>query len=69
MTDAIRAVFHPEDLPVYEDAFKRAVDGRDRDIDIIYRIITPSGNVKHLHAVAHVMDSQQRPGGQVWAGD
>jgi PAS domain S-box-containing protein len=55
-TDAIRAVFHPEDLPVYEDAFKRAVDGRDRDIDIIYRIITPSGNVKHLHAVAHVME-------------
>ncbi len=55
-TDAIRAVFHPEDLPVYEDAFKRAVDGRDRDIDIIYRIITPSGNVKHLHAVAHLME-------------
>jgi PAS domain S-box-containing protein len=55
-TDAIRAVFHPEDLPVYEDAFKRAVDGRDRDIDIIYRIITPSGNVKHLHGVSHVME-------------
>lgn len=55
-TDAIRAVFHPEDLPVYEDAFKRAVDGRDRDIDIIYRIITPSGNVKHLHAVSQVME-------------
>ena len=55
-TEAIRAVFHPEDLPVYEDAFKRAVDGLDRDIDITYRIITPSGNVKHLHAVTHVME-------------
>jgi PAS domain S-box-containing protein len=55
-TAAIRAVFHPEDLPLYEDAFKGAVDGRDRDIDITYRIITPSGNVKHLHAVAHLME-------------
>jgi PAS domain S-box-containing protein len=55
-TEAIRALFHPEDLPVYEDAFKRAVDGRDRDIDITYRIITPAGNVKHLHAVAHVLE-------------
>jgi PAS domain S-box-containing protein len=54
-TEAIRAAFHPEDLPVYEDAFKRAVDG-DREIDITYRIITPAGNVKHLHAVAQVME-------------
>ena len=53
-TQAIRAVFHPEDLPVYEDAFKRA--GCDSDIDISYRIITPSGNVKHLHAVCHVVE-------------
>ena len=56
-TEAIRAVFHPEDLPVYEAAFKRAVDGLDRDIDITYRIITPAGNVKHLHAVTHVMET------------
>ena len=55
-TEAIRAVFHPEDLPVYEDAFKRAVDGLDREIDITYRIITPAGNVKHLHAVTQVME-------------
>jgi PAS domain S-box-containing protein len=52
-SEAIRALFHPEDLPVYEDAFKRAVDG-DHDIDITYRIITPSRNVKHLHAVAQM---------------
>jgi len=54
-TDAIRAVFHPEDLPIYEDAFKGAV-GQDQDIDLTYRIITPSGNVKHLHAVCHVIE-------------
>jgi PAS domain S-box-containing protein len=55
-SEAIRALFHPEDLPVYEDAFKRAVDGLDRDIDISYRIITPAGNVKHLHAVTHILE-------------
>src|SRR4029450_2864778 len=55
-TEAIRALFHPEDLPVYEAAFKRAIDGLDRDIDISYRIITPAGNVKHLHAVTHVLE-------------
>ena len=55
-TETIRALLHPEDLPVYEDAFKRAVDGLDRDIDITYRIITPAGNMKHLHAVAHILE-------------
>jgi PAS domain S-box-containing protein len=55
-TEAIRALFHPEDLPVYEDAFKRAFEGFDRDIDITFRIVTPAGNVKHLHAVTHILE-------------
>jgi PAS domain S-box-containing protein len=55
-TEAIRALFHPEDLPVYEEAFKRAVDGLDRDIDISYRIVTAAGNVKHLHSVTHILE-------------
>jgi PAS domain S-box-containing protein len=54
--ELIRTLFHPEDLPVYEDAFKRAVAGLDRDIDLSYRIITPAGNVKHLHAVTHILE-------------
>jgi PAS domain S-box-containing protein len=54
-SEAIRALFHPEDLPVYEEAFKRAVVA-DQDIDINYRIITPAGKVKHLHAVSHLLD-------------
>jgi PAS domain S-box-containing protein len=54
--ELIRTLFHPEDLPVFEDAFKRAVDGQERDIDISYRIITPAGNVKHLHAVTHILE-------------
>jgi PAS domain S-box-containing protein len=55
-SEAIRALFHPEDLPVYEEAFKRAV-AADHDIDITYRIITPAGKVKHLHAVSHLWET------------
>ena len=53
--ETIRKVFHPEDLPIYEAAFKRAVDGLDRDLELAYRIITPAGNLKHVHSVTHVM--------------
>jgi PAS domain S-box-containing protein len=55
-SEEIRALFHPEDLPVYEEAFKRAV-AADHDIDITYRIITPAGKVKHLHAVSHLWET------------
>jgi PAS domain S-box-containing protein len=55
--EAIRTVFHPEDLPIYEAAFKHAVGGLDRDLELTYRIITPAGNVKHVHAVTHVVET------------
>ena len=55
--EAIRTVFHPEDLPIYEAAFKQAVDELDRDLELTYRIITPAGNVKHVHAVARVIET------------
>jgi PAS domain S-box-containing protein len=51
---AIRAVVHPEDLPVYDVAFKRASEGLDWDL--AFRIITATGTVKHLHAIGRVMD-------------
>ena len=54
---AIRTAFHPEDLPIYEAAFKQAVDELDRDLELTYRIITPAGNVKHVHALSHVMET------------
>ncbi len=53
--EAIRTVFHPEDLPIYEAAFQRAVDGLDRDLELVYRIITPAGNLKHVHSITRVM--------------
>jgi PAS domain S-box-containing protein len=52
---AIREVIHPEDMPVFEAAFKRAIEGLD--VSLAYRIITSSGNVKHVRAVGHVMES------------
>jgi PAS domain S-box-containing protein len=52
---AIRDVIHPDDLPVFEAAFKNAINGLD--VTIAYRIITSAGNVKHVRAVAHVSES------------
>ena len=51
---AIRGLVHPEDLPVYDAAYRRAIDGVG--FDMTFRIITSAGNVKHLHAVGHVME-------------
>ena len=52
---AIREVIHPEDVPLLEAAFKRAIEGLD--VNLGYRIITSCGNVKHVHAVSHVMEN------------
>jgi PAS domain S-box-containing protein len=51
---AIRQVVHPEDLPVFDAAFKRAAEGGE--FDLAFRITTSAGNLKHIHAVGHVMD-------------
>ena len=55
---AIREVIHPEDMPVFQAAFKRATEGLD--VNLAYRIITSSGSVKHVHAVGHVMENVER---------
>jgi PAS domain S-box-containing protein len=52
--ERVRGVVHPEDLAAFDDAVKRALDGKD--LDFAFRIITASGNVKHLHEVAHVLE-------------
>jgi len=51
---AIRSLVHPEDLPVYDAAHKRAIEGVG--FDMAFRIVTSAGNVKHLHAVGHVLE-------------
>lgn len=55
---AIREVIHPEDMPVFQAAFKRATEGLD--VNLAYRIITSNGSVKHVHAVGHVMENMER---------
>jgi len=52
---AIRDVIHPEDMPVFEAAFKRAIEGLD--VSLAYRIITSGGHVKHVRAIAHVTNN------------
>ncbi|HEX4960226.1 MAG TPA: ATP-binding protein [Thermoanaerobaculia bacterium] len=50
----IRNAVHPEDLSVFDAAYERVSEGAN--LDLAYRIVTRSGKVKHLHAVAHVME-------------
>ena len=50
-TPVIHTVIHPEDMPAVEAVIGRAVEGID--FDLIFRIITPSGMVKHAHVVGH----------------
>jgi PAS domain S-box-containing protein len=52
---AFRDVIHPEDLPIFEAAYKRASEGLD--VSLAYRIITPGGTLKHIRAVAHVTEN------------
>jgi len=58
---AFRDRVHPEDIAAFDAGFKRAMAGRS-DFDEVFRIVTPRGNTKHLHAVAHFMPgSADRP--------
>ena len=50
----LRRFVHPDDLPSYDAALARVFDGSD--FDLVFRIVTRSGTVKHLHAVAQVAD-------------
>jgi PAS domain S-box-containing protein len=45
---------HPEDLPSVDLAWARAMSGVD--IEVAFRLVTPGGAVKHIRAVAHVID-------------
>ena len=47
-----RKLVHPDDFALFNDADQRSItDGVD--FDLVFRIVTPSGKVKHLHTVAH----------------
>ena len=47
----LRQIVHPEDVPSFEAAMGRALAGRDTEL--VFRIVTSQGMVKHLRGVAH----------------
>src|SRR5262249_57212043 len=47
----IQSAIHPEDVPAVEATIGRAAEGAD--FDVPFRIITPSGALRHVHAVGH----------------
>jgi PAS domain S-box-containing protein len=51
---AVRDLIHPEDLPSFDAGFARSLGGTD--FDLVFRIVTRSGNVKHLHSVARLIE-------------
>jgi PAS domain S-box-containing protein len=51
---SVREIIHPEDLPSFDAGFRHSLDGAD--FDLIFRIITSSGNTKHVRAVARLIE-------------
>ena len=53
---SFRALIDPEDLPGFDAGFRRALE-EGTDFDQVFRIVTPKGTAKHLHAVSHFSES------------
>jgi PAS domain S-box-containing protein len=51
---AVRDVIHPDDLPSFDAGFARSLGGAD--FDLVFRIVTGSGTVKHVRAFARVIE-------------
>jgi len=49
---SFRALIHADDLPAFDAGFRRAL-AEGTDFDQFFRIVTPKGKAKHLHAVSH----------------
>ncbi|MFZ0266606.1 PAS domain-containing protein [Caulobacter sp.] len=54
-----RSLIHPDDQQAFSHGFHAAVKDR-KDFDAVFRLVTPNGALKYLHAVAHhVADSSR----------
>jgi PAS domain S-box-containing protein len=51
---AVRDVIHPDDLPLFDAGFARSLHGAD--FDLVFRIVTKSGKVKHVRSLARVLE-------------
>jgi len=52
--DSVVQRVHPEDRAGFEEVINRAVAGAT-DFEHCYRLLLPDGRVKHVHAIAHVL--------------
>ncbi|HEY0685761.1 MAG TPA: PAS domain-containing protein [Steroidobacter sp.] len=50
----IQAAIHPEDMPAIEAVIGRAAEGSD--FDVVFRIRTSTGAIKHAHVAGHRSD-------------
>lgn len=50
----VRDIIHPDDLAAFDSDFARSLGGVD--FDQVFRIVPASGNVKHVHAVGHLIE-------------
>jgi PAS domain S-box-containing protein len=51
---AVRDLVHPEDIPAFDAGIERSTKGTD--FDLVFRIRTPNGSDKYVHAVARVIE-------------
>jgi signal transduction histidine kinase len=51
---AVRDVIHPDDLPSFDAGFASSLGGAD--FDLVFRIVTRRGTVKHVRAFARVIE-------------
>ncbi|HTV54454.1 MAG TPA: sigma 54-interacting transcriptional regulator [Terriglobia bacterium] len=48
------ALVHPEDRPAVEEQVKEMIAAK-RDLELDFRVLLPSGSVKHIHEVCHAV--------------
>lgn len=51
---AVRDVIHPDDLPSFDAGFAHSLSGAD--FDLVFRIVTRSGRVKHVRSLARLAE-------------
>jgi PAS domain S-box-containing protein len=51
---AVRDVIHPDDLPSFDAGFGQSLGGAD--FDLVFRIVTRSGKVKHVRSLARLVE-------------
>lgn len=51
---AVRDCIHPDDLAAFDTGFAHSLGGAD--FDLVFRIFTPAGDLKHVHAIGRLTE-------------